>query len=140
VVRVKVDGPVVHALAGDVVTVEHVPQILELVENATAVLLGPGLGRDPRTLEAVLRLATAVEKPLILDGDALFACAGHLDVLWKREGPTVLTPHAGEFARLAGLTLEDVERGDNSEACADPCRSGKRRRASQGTSLTHRPS
>jgi len=112
VVRVKVDGPVVHALAGDVVTVEHVPQILELVENATAVLLGPGLGRDPRTLEAVLRLATAVEKPLILDGDALFACAGHLDVLWKREGPTVLTPHAGEFARLAGLTLEDVERGD----------------------------
>jgi len=112
VVRVKVDGPVVHALAGDVLTVEDVPHVLELVEGATAVLLGPGLGRDPRTMEAVLLLATALQKPLILDGDALFACSGHLDVLWKRDAPSILTPHMGEFARLAGLTAEEALQGD----------------------------
>jgi len=112
VVRVKVDGPIVHALAGNVVTVENVPRILELIDDTSAVLLGPGLGRDPQTVEAILVLATAVRKPLILDGDALFACSGHLDVLWKRDAPTIVTPHAGEFARLASLTPEDAERGE----------------------------
>ena len=111
VVRVKVDGPIVHALAGDVLTVEALPHILELLEDTTAALIGPGLGRDPRTLEAVLLLATAFKGTLILDGDALFACVGHLDVLWKRDAPTILTPHSGEFARLVGLTPEDVEKG-----------------------------
>jgi NAD(P)H-hydrate epimerase len=110
VVRVKVDGPIVHAFAGDVLTVEALPHILELLEDTTAALIGPGLGRDPRTLEAVLLLAGAFKGTLILDGDALFACSGHLDVLWKRDAPTILTPHAGEFARLVGLTPEDVEK------------------------------
>lgn len=108
VVRVKVDGPVVHELAGSVVAVENVPRVLELVDSASAVLIGPGLGRDPGTMEAVLLLATAIHKPLILDGDALFACSGHLDVLWKRDAPTILTPHMGEFARLAGLIPEET--------------------------------
>lgn len=112
VIRVKVDGPVVHALPGDVLTVESVPRVLELTENATAVLLGPGLGRDPRTMEAVLLLVTAIHKPVILDGDALFACSGHLDVLWKRDASTILTPHMGEFARLVSLTPESAEQGD----------------------------
>jgi len=110
VVRVKVDGPIVHAVPGDVLTVEAVPHVLELLEDTTAALIGPGLGRDPRTLEAVLLLAGAFKGTLILDGDALFACSGHLDVLWKRDAPTILTPHAGEFARLVALTQEDVEK------------------------------
>jgi hydroxyethylthiazole kinase-like uncharacterized protein yjeF len=111
VVRVKVDGPIVHSYPGDCLTVESIPHVLELLEGMTALLLGPGLGRDPRTMESVLLLATAFKGALILDGDALFACVDHLDVLWKREGPTVLTPHAGEFARLVGLTSEDVAKG-----------------------------
>lgn len=111
VIRVKVDGPIVQSYPGDVLTVEAVPHVLELMEGMTAALVGPGLGRDPRTLEAVLLLATAFKGTLILDGDALFACVGHLDVLWKREGPTILTPHAGEFARLVGLTPDDVAKG-----------------------------
>jgi len=111
VVRVKVDGPIVQSYPGDVLTVEAVPHVLELMEGMTAALIGPGLGRDPRTLEAVLLLATAFKGTLIVDGDALFACVGHLDVLWKREGATILTPHAGEFARLVGLTPEDVAKG-----------------------------
>jgi NAD(P)H-hydrate epimerase len=111
VVRAKVDGPIVQSFPGDVLTVEAVPRVLELLEGETAALVGPGLGRDPRTMEAVLLLATAFRGTLILDGDALFACVGHLDVLWKRGNPTILTPHAGEFARFVGLTPEDVEKG-----------------------------
>ena len=111
VVRTKVDGPIVHALDGDILCVENIPHLLELLNDKTAVLLGPGLGRDERTMEAVLLIAAACKGTLVLDGDALFACAGHLDVLWKREGTTILTPHAGEFARLVGLTAEDVAKG-----------------------------
>jgi hydroxyethylthiazole kinase-like uncharacterized protein yjeF len=112
VVSVKVDGPIIHAVAGDeVMSTDHVPGILEVLKDTTAAVVGPGLGRDPQTMEAVLLIAMTYAGVLILDGDALYACAGHLDVLWKREAPTILTPHAGEFAHLVGLTAEDVARG-----------------------------
>ncbi len=116
VVRVKVSGPIVYGVAGDAcLTIDAVPELLEQTADMTAALIGPGLGRDPQTLEAILQFAAAFHRPLILDGDALFACVRHLDILWKREAPTVLTPHAGEFARLTGLAPEDVARGNTLE-------------------------
>jgi hydroxyethylthiazole kinase-like uncharacterized protein yjeF len=70
-----------------------------------AVVLGPGLGRSDATAEAVRRLLAVAEVPVVVDADALFAL-GSLDdpirFLRKRPGPTVLTPHDGEFTRLAG--------------------------------------
>ncbi len=119
IIRIKVDGPIVYGKAGDTFLTDNaLPQLLELTMDSTAALIGPGLGRDPQTCEAVLLFAAAYKKPLILDGDALFACAGHLDVLWKREAPTILTPHAGEFARLVHLVPEDIEKG----GALDPAR------------------
>ena len=61
---------------------------------------GPGLGRTPGALEFARQLAHAAELPLLLDADGLNAHAGSLDSLAEREEPTVLTPHAGELARL----------------------------------------
>jgi NAD(P)H-hydrate epimerase len=70
-----------------------------------AVVLGPGLGRSDATRTSVRRLLEVAEVPVVVDADALFAL-GSLDdpvrVLKKRPGPTVLTPHDGEFARLTG--------------------------------------
>jgi hydroxyethylthiazole kinase-like uncharacterized protein yjeF len=70
-----------------------------------AVVLGPGLGRSAATAEAVRRLLAVAEVPVVVDADALFAL-GSLDdpirFLRRRPGPTVLTPHDGEFSRLAG--------------------------------------
>lgn len=69
----------------------------------TAVVLGPGLGVGPRTVElveAVLRSSAAV----VLDADALTSFAGRMDRLAgevaRRSAPTVVTPHGGEFARI----------------------------------------
>ncbi|WP_343519338.1 NAD(P)H-hydrate dehydratase [Sphingomonas sp.] len=64
-----------------------------------AVVIGPGLGRDDRARE---KLATALAgpHPLVIDGDALHLL--DLDQLRARAAPTVLTPHAGEFAALFG--------------------------------------
>lgn len=68
-------------------------------ERIGAVLIGPGLGRDDAA-RAKLAAALDAPHPLVLDGDALaFLEPAQLKT---RTSPTVLTPHAGEFARLFG--------------------------------------
>jgi NAD(P)H-hydrate epimerase len=77
-----------------------VEQVLERAERADALVLGPGLGRTPGALEFARALARAAPLPLLLDADGLNAHAGALGSLVDRPAPTVLTPHAGELARL----------------------------------------
>ena len=93
-----------------------------LVREATAIVIGPGLGRSPRArqlLREVLSMANS-EQPLVLDADALNLLAEAQqerlgmapdDVvphgLHRREW--VLTPHPGEAARLLGCTTAQVQ-------------------------------
>ncbi len=74
-------------------------------EGCDAVLLGPGLGRAAATEELVRSLLQDLTGPVVLDADGISAVAGHLDILDARRGPTILTPHDGEFQRLSGCTL-----------------------------------
>ncbi|EID17063.1 hypothetical protein MXEN_02754 [Mycobacterium xenopi RIVM700367] len=64
-------------------------------------VVGPGLGTDD-TAAAALWFALDTDLPVIVDGDGLTLLAAHPDLVARREAPTVLTPHAREFARLAG--------------------------------------
>ncbi|HEX4745892.1 MAG TPA: NAD(P)H-hydrate dehydratase [Gaiellaceae bacterium] len=66
-------------------------------ERAGAIALGPGLGRGAGRRELVRELLARVELPAVVDADALF----ELEPV-ERSAPTVLTPHAGELARLLG--------------------------------------
>jgi hydroxyethylthiazole kinase-like uncharacterized protein yjeF len=77
-----------------------VPQVVERAERADAFVLGPGLGRSAGALEFARTAAREVKLPMLLDADGLNAHAGALESLAGRESPTVLTPHAGELARL----------------------------------------
>ena len=63
--------------------------------------VGPGLGTDEAGASA-LWFALDTDLPVIVDADALTILAAHPDLVVNRSAPTVLTPHAGEFARLAG--------------------------------------
>jgi ADP-dependent NAD(P)H-hydrate dehydratase / NAD(P)H-hydrate epimerase len=76
--------------------------IVEAAERADAVALGPGLGRTEGVRGLVGYLLDGLDKPLVLDADGLWALVGHLDWVFSREAPTVLTPHAGELGRLLG--------------------------------------
>ncbi len=68
-----------------------------------SLVVGPGLGRDPRTATAVRELVTRATVPLVLDGDALAALGGEsAAVLTAARAPVVLTPHDGEYELLAG--------------------------------------
>ena len=79
---------------------EAAETVLEVAARADAVAIGPGLGRGPGTRELVRLLLERLELPVVVDADALWALAGHLEWAFARERPTVLTPHAGELARL----------------------------------------
>jgi NAD(P)H-hydrate epimerase len=71
--------------------------------------LGPGLGREPASLEFARTVAARAEVPLVLDADGLNAHAGaHLRSLKRRGAPTVLTPHAGELGRLMEIDSHEV--------------------------------
>jgi hydroxyethylthiazole kinase-like uncharacterized protein yjeF len=90
----------------------HVPagveEVQTLAERADALVLGPGLGRSDSALEFARIVARMVEKPLLIDADGLNAHAGRLDLLSSRRAPTVLTPHAGELARLLHIDSSEV--------------------------------
>jgi NAD(P)H-hydrate epimerase len=83
-----------------------------VLQSATrgAVALGPGLGRAPGAVAFARRVAAGAAVPLVLDADGLNAHADALGTLAQRRHPTVLTPHAGEMARLLGCDAADVER------------------------------
>jgi hydroxyethylthiazole kinase-like uncharacterized protein yjeF len=70
-------------------------------------VVGPGMGTD-ESAAAVLEAVLATDVPVIVDADALTLVADNRDLLARRV-PTVLTPHAGEFARLMGIERAEVE-------------------------------
>jgi NAD(P)H-hydrate epimerase len=95
----------VHALEGRVpeVMVRALPGGLDLLEKAGAVALGPGLGRSDEAVALARKVAAEHAGPVVIDADGLFAFNGKLSRLRRRPGPTVLTPHDGEMARLLGV-------------------------------------
>jgi ADP-dependent NAD(P)H-hydrate dehydratase / NAD(P)H-hydrate epimerase len=72
--------------------------------RADSVALGPGLGRGPEAQALVARLLARLELPVVVDADALFGLRPA-----PRAHPTVLTPHAGELARLVGRSSAWVD-------------------------------
>jgi ADP-dependent NAD(P)H-hydrate dehydratase / NAD(P)H-hydrate epimerase len=78
--------------------------VLEAAERASAVVLGPGLGRSEGTRELVRTLLDQLVLPVVLDADAFW----ELDP-FERRPPTVMTPHAGELAGLLGVEVAEIE-------------------------------
>jgi hydroxyethylthiazole kinase-like uncharacterized protein yjeF len=78
-----------------------------LIERATVVAVGPGLGTEPE--EFVLGLVDKVRLPLVIDADALNILAYHLGKLDGTHRTIVLTPHPGEMARLTGRSTKEVQ-------------------------------
>ncbi len=70
-------------------------------ERYTAVGVGPGLGRDVRTVRAIEGLLRSSRSPMVLDADALNILSSAPSLLDYIPNGSVITPHMGEFARLA---------------------------------------
>jgi NAD(P)H-hydrate epimerase len=80
-----------------------------VIEKATALVIGPGLGVDQTTTK-ILRAVLAVGCPVLIDADGLNVLAHDLNLLREARGPVLLTPHVGEMARLIGRKFDADQR------------------------------
>ncbi|MBV8602538.1 MAG: NAD(P)H-hydrate dehydratase, partial [Candidatus Eremiobacteraeota bacterium] len=88
---------------------EAVETIVGLMNHCSSLGIGPGLGLSDATGTIVRESIRRTELPIVVDASGLFHLAKHLDVLHRKR--VVLTPHAGEFARLSGKgTVKENER------------------------------
>lgn len=100
VVRAHLIEQVVTEISEDSSVEDAVQQLIETAGHCSSVGIGPGLGLDARTGEIVRGFLRKTNLPVIADASALFHLAKHLDLLPAERA--VITPHAGEFARLSG--------------------------------------
>lgn len=105
---------------------EAVKRALALASERDAVVLGPGLGQDGGTREFVTSFVRQCPVPLVVDADGLNALAASPDGIasLERSAQTILTPHPGEMARLAGASTAEVQRARLETARAFAARSG----------------
>jgi hydroxyethylthiazole kinase-like uncharacterized protein yjeF len=99
-------------------------EIDQQIARVAAVGVGPGLGREERTTQLVRSLVNDVDRPMVIDADGLWHLADDLAALRNRSAVTVITPHAGEAARLLGIDRIEVEAGRLAAAAALAERSG----------------
>ncbi len=90
-----------------------IDKIFARMEGCDCALIGPGLGRGAVITMLVNHILRTVNYPIVLDADGLNAVADHISMLdGRRDCPTIITPHDGEFARLGG----DLSDGDRLTA------------------------
>lgn len=110
-IRAYSPAMIVHPLPGDYLGEPAVEALKPIIERYDAVVFGMGIGREQETMAVVpkiIELIKATKKPFLVDADALRA-------LPKTVGG-VLTPHAGEFAAMAGFSPHpEPERGPKFE-------------------------
>jgi len=109
-------GPMVLAFGEDshrALTTSALPALLEEAGRADAVVLGCGLSRHGNAATLARELVARLERPLVLDADALWALSPAADVLVPAlrlaPAPRVLTPHLGEMQRLTGQGATELE-------------------------------
>ncbi|WP_089944592.1 NAD(P)H-hydrate dehydratase [Candidatus Entotheonella palauensis] len=77
--------------------------------NASAMIIGPGLGIFPETQQLVQRLLQCAPVPIVLDADGLTLIADQPHILQASQVPLILTPHPGELGRLLKVSPADIQ-------------------------------
>jgi NAD(P)H-hydrate epimerase len=97
---------------------EGLEQVVKAIGRADAVVLGPGLSKKPGAQQLARDLFERIDVPLVIDADGLNALQGVFpEDLPQRRWPTILTPHAGELARLLEVDSKEIERARLEHAC-----------------------
>ena len=95
---------VMDEMRGEVLGPGHVKKLIELSDMCNAVLIGPGLGIDELTVDAVNEFVKNCKRPIVIDADGLNALG---KTFHSNGSPTILTPHSREFLRLGGTIGND---------------------------------
>jgi len=94
---------------------EAVREAARVAERCDVLAVGPGMGVG-RAQQNVIRALVGQSKPIVIDADGLNNLPRISNWAVLRSGPLILTPHPGEFARLVGTSIGDVQA--NREAAA----------------------
>ncbi len=113
-------NPILEAKATEVITVPlsetkdgtlglgAMEKIMDEVNKATVLVMGPGLSTNPETRALVQELIPKINLPLVIDADGLNNLTP--DILKKIKADTIITPHPGELAKLTGLSIQDIQK------------------------------
>lgn len=101
---VKLTEPVVFSLpeSNGCFSEDAIHEIMPRLTATDCVLIGCGMGKSSGTFSLVKSILANYSGPVILDADGINVLQEHTDLLRGRTGVTIVTPHAGEFKRLAG--------------------------------------
>lgn len=91
-------------------------EIIALLKNKDAAVIGPGLSQHKQTKALVLSLLPKLDTPAVLDADALNSLAGKVSVVKKANAPLIMTPHPGEMARLINTKTKDIQKNRKTVA------------------------
>jgi len=96
---------------GGALSQEAFSNIKSFLKKAGLIVLGPGAGLRASTKRLIARIVKEIDKPMVVDADALTALASNPEVLLKRKTKTlILTPHLGEFSRLVKLDVSKIKK------------------------------
>lgn len=96
---------IVKSLKDDYITPDDLDTMLKLSANCDAMVVGCGVGREDGTASALNDLIREVQKPLVIDADALKIL--DLELIKESDMEIVLTPHSAEFKSLFGDTIPE---------------------------------
>lgn len=85
-----------------------IKEIIDYSKKLDVIALGPGLGVDEDRIELVSEILRSVNRPVVLDADAINCVCKNKEILVNRKQTTILTPHLGEFSRLIDVDIERI--------------------------------
>lgn len=102
---------------GGFVSEKAAQEILENLDRATAVLIGPGLGNMISTGNFIENIVSSIKVPLVVDADGLRHLGRVKDWHKRLFTPAILTPHPGEMSVLTGLSTDAIQSNRQEVAC-----------------------
>jgi len=93
----------VHLFRGEFLSKEVIEELVKISEKRDAIEIGGGLTRDEKVLEAIFEYLKRINKPVVIDDDAIYAFAKFKNELKGKN--FVLTPHSYEFFILSGVKV-----------------------------------
>lgn len=91
-----------------ILNLDDIEKIFEKCQNCSALLIGPGMGVTKDTQKILEYAVKNVCAPIIIDADGINALSKNINILSGHKMPIIITPHIGEFARLTGLTANEI--------------------------------
>lgn len=88
------------------------------IDQYQTIGIGPGIGQQPETINALSKVLTQCEKPMVIDADALNILASHRELLSIVPKGSILTPHPKEFERIVGAWTSDFQRLEKQKELA----------------------